>query len=108
MLLKQNRSIRLPEDDVDALKHAGVFTIRKILLIYIYIYIYIYICCAFVGLDSKQFPIICLDYQVQYPSYLAVKLILLLYEHHYSTTDFTHAIQIATKAHVYFPVWALF
>jgi hypothetical protein len=39
--------LRLPEDDADALKHAGVLTIYKILLIYIYIY------CAFVGLDNK-------------------------------------------------------
>ena len=39
--------LRLPEDDADALKHAGVLT--KILLIYIYI------CCAFVGLKNKLY-----------------------------------------------------
>ena len=53
------------------------------------------------GQKNIKFPVICLNHQVYYPSYLPVKLILLLYEHHYSTTDFTHAIQIATTAHIY-------
>ena len=37
--------IRLPEDGADALKHVGVLTTYKILLIYI--------CCTFVGLGNK-------------------------------------------------------
>jgi len=36
----------IPEDDAYALKHLGVLTIYKILLINI--------CCAFVGLDNKN------------------------------------------------------
>jgi len=36
----------LPEDDVDALKHEGVLTIYKLLLINI---------CAFAGLDNKLY-----------------------------------------------------
>jgi len=40
--------LRLPEDDADASKHVGVFTIYKILLIYIYV-------CAFVSLDNKLY-----------------------------------------------------
>jgi hypothetical protein len=44
--------LRLSADDADALKHVGVLTIYKILLIYIYTYIYIY--SAFGGLDNKQ------------------------------------------------------
>ena len=37
ILYKQNRSIRLPEDDADALKRVGgVLTIYKILLIFIH------------------------------------------------------------------------
>ena len=46
--LEQNR--RLPEDDADALKNVGVFTLYKIFLIYIYICIYIYILCVCVCL----------------------------------------------------------
>jgi len=42
---------RFPENDTQGLKHVGVLTIYRILLIYIYIYIYI--CCAFVGMDNK-------------------------------------------------------
>ena len=44
---------RLPEGDAGALKHAGLLTIYKILLINI--------CCAFVGLDNKsilKFPFV--------------------------------------------------
>jgi hypothetical protein len=40
--------LRLPEDDEDASKHAGVLMIYKILILYIYIYV-----CAFVVLDNK-------------------------------------------------------
>ena len=36
----------LPEDDADALKHEGVLTIYKLLLINI---------CAFLGLDNKLY-----------------------------------------------------
>ena len=40
-----------PEDDADASKHVGVFTIYKILLIYVYVCVCM--CCALVGLDNK-------------------------------------------------------
>jgi len=48
--------LRLPENDVDALKHIGVFTIYKILYIYIYIYMCVCVCVCrvFVGLDKKS------------------------------------------------------
>ena len=42
--------LRLPENDVDALKHIGVFTIYKILYIYIYIYICVCVCVCVVYL----------------------------------------------------------
>jgi len=41
------RSIRLLEDDADALQHVGVLMLHKVLLIYI--------CCSFVGLDNKLY-----------------------------------------------------
>ena len=40
------RRSRLPEDDADASKHVGVFTIYKIL--------FIYVCFSFVGLDNTE------------------------------------------------------
>jgi hypothetical protein len=40
--------LRFPEDNADALKHVGVLTIYRILLIYICI------CSALVGRDNKQ------------------------------------------------------
>jgi hypothetical protein len=40
-----NNILYIPEDDAYALKHLGVLTVYKILLINI--------CCAFVGLDNK-------------------------------------------------------
>jgi hypothetical protein len=37
-LEKKRRSIRLPEDDADALKQVGVLTVHKIPYVCIYIY----------------------------------------------------------------------
>ena len=43
----QSTRLRLSEDDEDASKHVGIFTIYKILLINI--------CCAFVGLGNELY-----------------------------------------------------
>ena len=46
--------LRRPEDDADALKHAGVLTILKY---YTHTHTYMGVCvfCAFVGLDNKLY-----------------------------------------------------
>ena len=50
--LQQSRIIRIPEDDADVSKHAGVLTTYIILLIYIYIYVFVCVCvfCALVSM----------------------------------------------------------
>jgi hypothetical protein len=54
----------LPEDDVDALKHEGVLTIYKLLLINI---------CAFVGLDNKLYKMYGIYIQVPiFAAYIAL------------------------------------
>jgi len=47
--------LRLPEDDVDALKYVAVLKIYKILLIYICVCVCVFMCCAFVGLDNELY-----------------------------------------------------
>jgi hypothetical protein len=40
-------SLRLPEDEADALKHVEIFFIYRLLITYM--------CCAFVGSDNKLY-----------------------------------------------------
>jgi len=61
ILYKQNRSVRIPEDDADTLKRVGgVLTIHKILFIYIYIYIYIYICVCVCVCVCVRVSVLCI------------------------------------------------
>jgi hypothetical protein len=43
VITSAKHNVRLPEGDADALKHIGVLTIYKILLIYVYVVLLVWI-----------------------------------------------------------------